>query len=73
MQIGSQPTQIGSQSTQIGSQPTQIGSQPMQIGKRTKSHRHKASDEEAENAHSRCLRQEDQTAQCSAANAEHIA
>ena len=33
---------------------------------------HKAPDEEAENAHSRCLRRENQTAQCLAANAENI-
>jgi len=54
------------------SQPTQIGSQPTQIGKRSKSHMHKAPDEEAENAHSRRLRRQDQTAQRSAANAENI-
>jgi hypothetical protein len=34
---------------------------------------HQAADEEAENAHSWRLRQEDQTAQSSAANAENIA
>jgi len=55
------------------SQPTQIRSQPTQIGKRSKSHMHKAPDEEAENAHSRRLRRVDQTAQRSAANAENIA
>jgi len=59
--------------TQIGSQPTQIRSHPAQIGKRSKSHMHKAPDQEAENTHSRRLRREDQTAQRSAANAENIA
>jgi len=44
------------------SQPTQIG-QPMQRGKRSKSHMHEAPDKEAENAHCRRLRREDQTAQ----------
>jgi hypothetical protein len=34
---------------------------------------HEAPDEEAENAHSQRLRREDQTAQCSAANAANIA
>jgi len=48
-------------------------SQPTQIGKRSKSHMHKAPDEEAENAHSRRLRREDQTAQHSPADAENIA
>jgi len=62
-----------SQPTQKGGQPTQIGSQPTQIGNRSKSHMHKASDEEAENAQSRRFRREDQTAQRSAANAENIA
>ena len=48
-------------------------SQPMQIGMRFKSHMNEAPDEEAEdNAHSRCLRREDQTAQRSAADAENI-
>jgi hypothetical protein len=46
-------------------------SQPTQIGKRSKSHMHEAPDEEAENAHSRRLRHEDQTAQRSAADAEN--
>ena len=41
-----------------------------QIGKRFTSHIHEAPDEEAENANSRRLRREDQTAQRSAANAE---
>jgi hypothetical protein len=45
----------------------------MQIGKRSTSHMHEAPDEKAENAHSGRLRQEDQTAQCSAADAENIA
>jgi len=45
----------------------------MQPGKWSKSHMHKAPDEEAENAHSRRLRREDQTAQRLAANAENIA
>ena len=48
-------------------------SQPTQIGKRSTSHMHEAPDEEAESAHSRRLRQEDQTAQCPAAIAENIA
>jgi len=48
-------------------------SQPTQIGKRFSSHMHEAPDEEAENAHSRRLRREDQTAQRSAANAENFA
>jgi len=47
-------------------------SQPMEIGKRTKSHMHKAPDEEAENDHSRRIRHDDQTAQRSAANAGNI-
>jgi hypothetical protein len=47
--------------------------QPTQIGKRSKSYMHEARDEEAENAHSRRLHREDQTAQCSAPNAEYIA
>jgi len=42
-------------------------SQPTQIGKRSKSHMQEAPDEEAENAHSRRLRREDQTARRSAA------
>jgi len=46
-------------------------SQPTQIGKRSKSHMHEAPDEEAENAHSRRHRREDQTAQRSAADAEN--
>ena len=46
-------------------------SQPTQFGKRSTSHMHKAPDEETENAHSRRLRQEDQTAQRSAAEAEN--
>jgi len=45
-------------------------SQPMQIGKRSKSHMHEAPDEEAENAHSRRLCREDQTAQLKAADAD---
>jgi len=45
----------------------------MQIGQRSKSHMHKDSDKEAENAHSQRLRREDQTAQHSAANADNIA
>jgi hypothetical protein len=55
------------------SQPTQIRSQPTQIGNRSKSHMHKASDKDAENAHGRRLRRENQTAQRSASNAENIA
>jgi len=47
-------------------------SQPTQIAKRAKSHRHKAPDEEAENAHSRRLPRDAQTAQRSAAIAENI-
>jgi hypothetical protein len=46
-------------------------SQPTQISKRSKSHIHKAPDEEAENAHSLRLHGEDQTTQHSAANAEN--
>jgi len=46
-------------------------SQPTQIVKRSKSHRHESADEEAENAHSRCLRRVDQTAQHLAAEAEN--
>jgi len=60
--------------TDTGDEPLRRqGSQPTQLGKRFSSHMHKAPDEEAENAHSRHLRREDQTAQCSAANAENIA
>jgi len=44
------------------SQPTQIRRQHKQIGKRSKSHMHKASDEEAGNTHSWWLCREDQTA-----------
>jgi len=58
--------------TDTGDEPLR-DSQPTQIGKRSKSHKHEAPDEEAENAHSRLLRREDQTAQRSAANAENIA
>jgi len=58
--------------TDTGDEPLR-DSQPTQIGKRSKSHMHEAPDEEAENAHSRRLRREDQTAQRSAANAEIIA
>jgi len=47
--------------------------QPMQIGKRSTSRMDEALDEEAENADSRHLRREDQTAQHSAADAENIA
>ena len=47
-------------------------SQPMQIRKRSKSHMHEAPDMEAEHSHSWRLRREDQTAQCSAADAENI-
>jgi hypothetical protein len=36
--------------------------QPMQIGQRSTSHMHEAPDKEAESAHSRRLRREDQTA-----------
>jgi hypothetical protein len=61
------------QPTHISIQPTQIGIQLTQIGKRSKSQIHEAPDEEAENGHSRRLRQEDQTAQRSASNAENIA
>jgi len=43
--------------TDTGDEPLR-NSQPMQIGKRSKSHMHEAPDEEAENAHSRRLRQE---------------
>jgi len=46
-------------------------SQPTQLGKRSTSHMHEAPDEEAQNAHSRRLRREDQTAQRSAAAAEN--
>jgi len=46
--------------------------QPMQTGKRSKSDMHKPPEEKAENAHSRHLRREDQTAQHSAANAQNI-
>jgi hypothetical protein len=48
-------------------------SQPTQIGTISKFHMHKARDEEAENAHSWRLRQEDQTDQHSASIEEHIA
>jgi hypothetical protein len=58
--------------TDTGDEPLR-DSQPTQIGKRSKSHRHEAPDEEAENAYSRCLCREDQTAQRSAANAENSA
>jgi len=58
--------------TDTGDEPLQ-DSQHMQIGKRSKSHMHEAPDEEAENAHSRLLCREDQTAQHSAAYAENIA
>jgi hypothetical protein len=58
--------------TDTGDQPVR-DSQPTQIGKRSRCHMHEAPDEEAENAHSQRLRQEDQTAQRSAANAETIA
>jgi len=57
--------------TDTGDEPLR-DSQPTQIAKRSKSHMHDAPDEEAENAHSRRLRREDQTAQRSAANAENI-
>jgi len=57
--------------TDTGDEPLR-DSQPTQIGKRFKSHMHEAPDEEAENAHSRHLRREDQTAQRFAANAENI-
>jgi len=48
-------------------------SQPTQIGKRSKSHMHEVPDEEDDNAHSRRLRREDQTAQRSAADSENPA
>jgi len=48
-------------------------SQPTQLNPRSTSHMHEDPDEEAENAHSRRLCREDQTAQCSAADAESIA
>jgi len=58
---------------------TDTGDEPLRgqdiqptIGKRSKSHMHEAPDKEAENAHSRRLRREDQTAQRSAADAENI-
>jgi len=41
--------------TDTGDEPLR-DSQPTQIGTRSKSHMHDAPDEEAENAHSRCLR-----------------
>jgi len=47
--------------------------QPTQIGERYKSHIHEAPDKEAENAHSRRLCREDQTAPYSASHAENIA
>jgi len=47
-------------------------SQYMQFGKRSTAHMHQAPDEEADNVHSWCLSQDDQTAQCSAADAENI-
>ena len=55
------------------SQTTRIGSQPTEIGRRSNTPMHEAPDEAAENAHSRHLCREDQTAQRSAANAENIA
>jgi len=48
-------------------------SQPRQIGKRSTSRIHEAPGEEVENAHSRRLRREDQTAQRLAADAGNIA
>jgi len=46
--------------------------QPTQLGKRSTSHMCEVPDEKAENSHSRRLRQEDQTAQGLAADAENI-
>ena len=48
-------------------------SQPTQICKRSKSHMHEVPDEEDDNAHSRRLRREDQTAHRSAADSENPA
>jgi hypothetical protein len=60
--------------TDTGDEPRRRqDSQPTQLGKRFSSHMHEAPNKEAENAHSRRLRREDQTAQRSAANAENIA
>jgi len=60
--------------TDTGDEPLRRqDSQPTQFGKRFPSPMDEAPDEEAENAHSRHLRQDDQTAQRSAANAENIA
>jgi len=59
--------------TDTGDEPLRRhNSDPTLSGKRSTSHMHKAPDEEAENAHSRRLRREDQTAQCSAADPENI-
>jgi len=55
--------------TDTGDEPVR-DSQATQIGKRSKSHMHEPSDKDKENAQSRFLRQEDQTAQRLAANAE---
>jgi len=60
--------------TDTGDEPLRRkDSQPTQSGKRSTSHIHKAPDEEAENADSRRLRRENQTAQHSAADAKNIA
>jgi hypothetical protein len=58
--------------TDTGDEPLR-DSQPTQIGKRFSSHMQEAPDVDAENAHTRRLRREDQTAQRLAANAENIA
>jgi len=59
--------------TDTGDEPLRRqDSQPTQLGKIFSSHMHEAPDKETENAHSRHLHREDQTAQSSAANAENI-
>jgi hypothetical protein len=58
--------------TDTGDEPLRGQDSQPTIGKRSKSHMHEALDKEAENAHSRCLHREDQTAQRSAAEAEKI-
>jgi len=58
--------------TATGDEPPRASQRSMQIGKRSSSRMHQAPDDEAGNADSRRVRQENQTSQRSAADADNI-
>jgi hypothetical protein len=71
--FGLQEDEENVKETDTGDEPLRGQDSQPTIGKRFKSHMHEAPEEEAENSHSWCIRQEDLTAQRSVADAENIA